>query len=77
MVRLSHWAADHPGPMMWIAGLFALVLIAMVAVPTLAPETIPFLHLSLLILILYPLNILIQHLEELGKGEKLLLGSRE
>lgn len=44
MIKLAHWAAAHPGRMMQIAFVFALVLIALVAAPSLAPKTFPFLN---------------------------------
>ena len=44
MIKLSHWAAAHPGRMMQIALVFSVILIALVAVPSLAPKTFPFLN---------------------------------
>ena len=37
-------AMESPTPLMWAAGLFSLVMIALVAAPTLAPSAFPFLH---------------------------------
>ena len=34
----------RPSALMWFAGLFSLVMIALVAAPTLAPRALPFLH---------------------------------